>query len=420
MNRNLISIVSIGIITLVLVAWMLMSPTHTDNRAHENEHGETRGDEIVKGSHGGRILQQDEFSLEITIFETGVAPEFRVYAYADNQPLSPELVDLEIELSRLDGTVDRIGFGPQGNFLRGNAAVYEPHSFEVAIKAKHRDKSYRWQYENFEGRTQIGNNMAQELGIRTEAVGPVDITEVRTFTGSVHTDPDSLSRVRPRFPGVVKAIRHGLGDRVKAGDILATVQSNDSLRNYSIKAPISGQIIHRDLQIGEATGDAPLFVIADLSSVWVELDVFNRDLALIQKGQPVSLESLDGKPIRQATIHWISPLAAHATQSARARVVVPNGDGVLRPGQFIRGHVTVATSRVPLGIRMSAIQRFRDFQVVFARFGETYEVRMLQLGRKNTEWAEVLGGIRAGTQYVTENSYLIKADIEKSGASHDH
>ena len=101
-------------------------------------------------------------------------------------------------------------------------------------------------------------------------------------------------------------------------------------------------------------------------------------------------------------------------------MTVPNKEGLFRPGQFIRGHVTIAEHEVALAVRQSALQSFRDFQVVFARFDDTYEVRMLELGRSNQNWAEVLGGIEAGTQYVTKNSYLIKADIEKSGASHDH
>jgi len=76
--------------------------------------------------------------------------------------------------------------------------------------------------------------------------------------------------------------------------------------------------------------------------------------------------------------------------------------------------------KVKLAVRQSGIQAFRDFQVVYAKFGDTYEVRMLELGRRNNVWVEVLGGIDPGTEYVAENSYLIKADIEKSGASHDH
>ena len=258
------------------------------------------------------------------------------------------------------------------------------------------------------------------MGIQTEAVAPLTLIERRTFTGRVQTNPNRLSRVRPRFAGVIKTIDFELGDMVRAGDILATVQSNESLQNYFVKAPIDGQIVKRDLQVGEATGETPLFIIADHSDVWVELDIFVRDLTLIKKGQSVLVETLDGKDQITASIDWVSPLTAHASQSVRARVTVSNKDGALRPGQFIRGHVTIAEHNVALAVRQSAVQRFRDFQVVFARFDDTYEVRMLELGKRNHEWIEVLGGIEPGTQYVTKNSYLIKADIEKSGASHDH
>jgi cobalt-zinc-cadmium efflux system membrane fusion protein len=82
--------------------------------------------------------------------------------------------------------------------------------------------------------------------------------------------------------------------------------------------------------------------------------------------------------------------------------------------------VTVADHDVPLVVRESGLQSFRDFTVVYAQVGETYEVRMLDLGRRDGEFVEVLGGLEQGTVYVTENSFLIKADIEKSGASHDH
>ena len=113
-------------------------------------------------------------------------------------------------------------------------------------------------------------------------------------------------------------------------------------------------------------------------------------------------------------------MTAHASQSVRVRAAINNEEGTFRPGQFIRGHVTVAEHRVALAVRRSALQFFRDFQVVYARFDDIYEVRMLELGRHNSDWIEVLSGLEAGTEYVTENSYLIKADIEKSGASHDH
>jgi cobalt-zinc-cadmium efflux system membrane fusion protein len=225
--------------------------------------------------------------------------------------------------------------------------------------------------------------------------------------------------VRARFPGIVQRLHRSLGDTVQAGDRLATVQSDQSLQDYAIPAPIGGVIVTRNAQVGEATGTEPLFVITDLSEVWAELDVFGSDLPRVRAGQPVEIETFDG--YRAAgTIDWISPLAAHASQSVSARVRLPNPDGALRPGQFVRARVTVSEHDVELAVRQSAVQRWRDFQVVFARFGDTYEVRTLETGRQNREWVEVLNGIEPGTEYVTGNSYLIKADIEKAGASHHH
>ena len=419
-SKNKVSILIIMAITGLLTAWLLL--TEKDVHQHANdEHGhDAEEEEVAKGPHGGRLLSYEDFDLEITIFERGLPPEFRVYAYLDEQAVPVEKVKLDIELKRTGNKVDHIQFKTQQDYLRGNATIYEPHSFEVAVKASYLDKTYSWHYDNFEGRTEIPVGIASEMDIQSEAVGPQTIMDVRTFTGRVQSNPNRLSRVRPRFAGVVKKVRVELGDTVKAGDILATVQSNESLQNYNIKAPIAGLVVKRDIQVGEATGEDPLFVIVDHSDVWVELDIFVRDLAQIKTGQSVLVETLDAKDQVTATIDWVSPLTSHASQSVRARLTVPNKEGVFRPGQFIRGHVTIAEHEVALAVRQSAVQSFRDFQVVFARFDDVYEVRMLELGRRNRDWVEVLGGIDAGTQYVTENSYLIKADIEKSGASHDH
>ncbi len=418
---NKAGILVIIVITVLLAAWLLLADKNSHQHG-DDEHGHegSAEAEVAKGPHGGRLLSSENFELEITIYERGLPPEFRVYAYHDEQALAADKVKLDIELKRTGNKVDFIPFVAQQDYLRGKATIYEPHSFEVLVKASYENKTYSWQYDNFEGRTEIPASIASEMGIQSEAVAPLTIDEKRTFTGRVQTNPNRLSRVRPRFAGVVKAVRFELGDMVRAGDIMATVQSNESLQNYNITAPIDGLIVKRDLQVGEATGDTPLFVIVDHSDVWVELDIFLRDLALIKKGQKVLVETLDGRDQITASIDWVSPLTSHASQSVRARVIVSNKEGILRPGQFIRGHVTIAEHDAALAVRQSALQRFRDFQVVFARFGDTYEVRMLELGRSNHEWVEVLSGIEAGTQYVTKNSYLIKADIEKSGASHDH
>lgn len=390
---------------------------HADEHNHADEHGDA---EIPKGPHGGKWFEHDDFAIELVLYETGVPPEFHVYAYRDGKPLAPGAVDVEVALTRVDGRVDRFTFRPLQDFLRGQGVVYEPHSFDVAISARHAGETYTWHFSSYEGRTRIPAELARAAGIETETAGPATITETLPLTGRVQTDPDRIARVHARFPGVVQDIEARLGERVQAGAILARIQSNESLQTYALRAPIGGVILRRDLQRGMATGDAPLFLIADLSQVWVELDVFARSLGTVRVGQPVRIEGLGAGPDRSGHIDWIAPLAAHASQSVQARVVLDNADGTLRPGQFVRARVAVAEHPVPLAVRQSALQHFRDFRVVFARFGETYEVRMLELGRQNSEWAEVLGGLEAGTEYVTGNSYLIKADVEKSGASHDH
>jgi membrane fusion protein, heavy metal efflux system len=98
----------------------------------------------------------------------------------------------------------------------------------------------------------------------------------------------------------------------------------------------------------------------------------------------------------------------------------PRAAQSFRPGMAVEGSFAVAEAQVPLAVRTRAIQRFRDFEVVYAKVGNTYEVRMLEIGRRTPEWTEVLGGLEPGTEYVTDGAFLIRADIEKSGASHDH
>ena len=123
--------------------------------------------------------------------------------------------------------------------------------------------------------------------------------------------------------------------------------------------------------------------------------------------------------------YWLGELEADTTLESdyillQLWLYPPGADGRWTPGQFIEGRVTIGEMPVALAVPLSALQRFREFDVVFAQVGETYEVRMLTLGRRDTQGVEVLGGLDPGTVFVSENSYLIKADIEKAGASHDH
>ena len=97
MKRHLIAVIAIGIAAGLLVMWQLNTPTDTheshDMHGHEDTHDEHE-EEAARGPHGGRLLTQDDFSLEVTIYETGLPPEFRIYVYHHNQPVDPQVRSL--------------------------------------------------------------------------------------------------------------------------------------------------------------------------------------------------------------------------------------------------------------------------------------------------------------------------------------
>lgn len=424
MIRQLISAV-LALVAVIVTAYWYLGHDHAGEQAlvgHGSDphgHDDHAMPEPPKGPNGGRLLSENNFAVEITIFESGVDPEFRVYAYLQQQSLDPSTVDVTIELERIDGQVDHFDFNVKGNYLRGNGIVSEPHSFVVYVNAQYEGNSYAWQYDSIEGRTQIPADIAAEAGIKTTAAGPGVISEYLPVTGHLVQVPDRQSSVRVAYPGIVKSVSKRIGERVSKGDHLLTIQNSSSLQNYTVTAPISGVILERNVQRGESTDGEVLFVIADLDQLWVELDIFSKDFDKVKTGQTIELDTFSGQKLN-ATIEQLWPTVRANSQSFKAIALLPNTAGDFFPGQRVSGVIHIAEHKVAIAVPHAAIQSFRDFKVVFARFDDSYEVRMLELGRADDENVEVLGGIKPGTEYVTENSYLIKADIEKDGASHDH
>jgi len=385
----------------------------------EHEEGEEHADEAATGPNGGRLLEDEGFTLELAIYESGVPPEFHAWASLDGTPLPPAEVELTVELARLGGVVDRIDFSPQEELLRGNQVVEEPHSFDVTVTARHAGREYEFTYESHEGRVEIPADVARAAGIGASPAGPGTIREELMLYGAIAADATRVRDVGARFPGVIRSVAVEVGDSVSAGETLATIEANDSLQTYAVTAPIAGTITSRHAAAGETTHEEGLFAITDFGSVWAELDVFARDRPRIVTGLPVTVTAAGGVTAGGA-IAYLAPSGDRATQSIAARVVLDNGDGRWTIGQFVEGRVTIGETPVELVVPLSALQRFRDFDVVFAQVGEAYEVRMLSLGRRDSRAVEVLDGLDPGAVIVTENSYLIKADIEKAGASHDH
>jgi membrane fusion protein, heavy metal efflux system len=376
--------------------------------------------EYERGPHRGRMLRDGNFALEVTIFETGVPPQYRLYAYRDDKPIPASEVRAGVTLSRLDGEVNNFAFTAQDDALVGDGTVTEPHSFDVVVTAENAGKSHRWTYDSYEGRTTMPAAIAEAAGVRIESAGPAVILDRVRLLGRVAMNANRFAEVRARFPGPVREVRVNAGEKVSAGQTLAIVENRDSLRTFAVAAPFAGVVLARNTNLGDVAGDEPLFEIADLSTLWVEFNAFEADAQRIAAGQSVVIKATTGELTADSKIERLLPLASSASQSVIVRASLPNPEGRWRPGMAVEGAITVAEQQVPLAVKRIGLQRFRDFTVVFAQIKDTYEVRMLELGAQDDEFIEVLGGLKPGTAYVTEQSFLIKADIEKSGASHDH
>jgi cobalt-zinc-cadmium efflux system membrane fusion protein len=364
------------------------------------------------------MLVDGQFAIELAIFETGVPPEFHAWPTLAGKPLPLDQVDLAVQLTRLN-KVEQFTFTPQGAYLRADHVVHEPHSFQVKITATHEGKAHEWSYDSFEGRTTIAPDIANTAGIRTETAGPAKLVQTLTLYGRIVPDPAHQRQVTARYPGLLRTVHKQLGERVQAGDALAQIESDESLRTYTLTAPIGGIITARDANPGEQSGSRALFTIIDPSSVWAELSVFPRDRGRVQPGAAVRVKANDSDVTAEGKVDRVDVLAG-PNQAVTARVTLKNTNGEFVSGSFVTAAVAVGERTAPLAVKRSGLQPFRDFMVVYEQVGDTYEVRMLELGEEAGDWVEVLGGLEPGATYVTDNSYVIKADIEKSGASHDH
>lgn len=198
-------------------------------------------------------------------------------------------------------------------------------------------------------------------------------------------------------------------------------QKNNRITDYPIISPITGKIIEKHLNLGEyVDAQADAFVIADLSSVWVSIVVYAADLKNIRQGQTVVVRSEDLDLEAKGRVAYIGALVGEETRTATATVEMPNPEGLWLPGLFVSVAVAQDQFEVPLAVPVDAIQILKEDKVVFVREGDALEARPVTLGRTDGKMSEITGGLTLGETYVAKNSFLVKADIEKAGAAHEH
>lgn len=265
--------------------------------------------------------------------------------------------------------------------------------------------------------TTIASEVAQRYGVVTAPAAAGVIRDEHEVQGLLTTVEGRHARIVARFPGPITAVRVGVGDDVARGQTLALVESNVSLSVYAITSPLAGTVLARHASAGDLAAEGPLFEIADLSTLWVDLHLFGADAQHITPGLPVVVTRLSDGVTAATSLDRVLLGTATASQSTVARATLANADGRWRPGAAVRARVTVSETAVALRVPLAAVQQADGQDVVYVREGDRYTSRPITLGARDGVNVAVTAGLQVGEAVVVEQSYLIKADIGKAGVA---
>ncbi len=342
----------------------------------------------------------------------------------------------------------------------------------------------------------------EEFGIAVRVAGAGSLHAYVESPGEIGVNADRLAHIVPRVRGVVQDVKKTLGDQVRAGELMAVLQSREladakatflaargrlelaeanydreeglwkknistereyleakqvvaeahislhaaeqklyafgfsaeyvealprdpkeGLTRYQIVSPFGGTVIEKHITLGEMLeADTQAFIVADLSSVWVNLNIYQKDMGRIHKGQSVIIAAGHDQLESVGEISYVGAMVGEQTRTALARVVIGNEAGAWRPGMFVSARIAVESFDVTLRIERSALQTIDGETSVFVREGGAFEARPVTVGRSDQESVEVISGIKAGEEYVAEGGFTLKAQLAKGsfGDGHNH
>ncbi|TET36520.1 MAG: efflux RND transporter periplasmic adaptor subunit [Planctomycetota bacterium] len=199
----------------------------------------------------------------------------------------------------------------------------------------------------------------------------------------------------------------------------------EHLTQVALKAPIAGVVTDRHMTLGErVTDETDVFTIVDLSTVWVNLSVFQRDLDSVRKNQKVTIRAQYSDERASGVISMITPFVSESTRTATARIVISN-DGRWRPGTFVTGNISISEENLGLIVPKKAVQTFEGKKVIFIEEGPgVFEMATVQTGRSDSLNIEITSGLESGARYVAKGAFELKAKIltstMDSHAGHGH
>lgn len=340
----------------------------------------------------------------------------------------------------------------------------------------------------------------KELGIEVAAAQSGSLKTQLSLTGTMSVNTDRFVRIVSRIPGVVREVRKNVGEMVRAGEVMAVIDSREladakgaylaaterltltadtfqrekdlwekkispaedylkakqahaearielrlakqklialgfsepalkqlmsepeaSLTRYEIVAPLAGTVIEKRLNVGEfVKDDNEVFNVADLRTVWVNLNVPPADLHFVEKGQRVQIAAGAHLPEVEGRISYIGAVVVENTRTVPVRAELPNPDGRWRPGLFVTARLTTKETTASVLIPKAAIQTIENKPTVFVQTQEGFEARPVTLGQSSETHTEITAGLAIGERYAATETFVLKADLGKSEAEHQH
>ena len=288
------------------------------------------------------------------------------------------------------------------------------------------DHEHPGEHSDEEGELTGAPQFIKMAGITVAKASRGKISKDLDLWGEIGFDEDRVVHISPRFSGIIKEVNYRVGEYVKAGSVVATIESNQSMTQYSLKAPISGRIIKKHAVPGEHVSESEsIYILADLSVVWANLAVYPKDASKVRIGQKVTVKAMDTGDSIQGVIQYISPVMDSQTRSITARVVLPNNNSIWRPGTFIKAQIRTVSEKDGLIVDKNAVQLLDGREVVFISHEPgVFKPVDIRVGESDSRKTLILDGLHEGDNYVANGAFELKAKIVTSSfdahAGHGH
>jgi membrane fusion protein, heavy metal efflux system len=268
-------------------------------------------------------------------------------------------------------------------------------------------------YENARRTSAAEVKFAQATYDRTKVLYEKTITAGKNLQAAEHdlevAKASAESSVAGTRSALTAARRHLLILGLKQSDIDALKNKPDSPVLFSLTSPITGIVVERNATIGATVGsDANVFKIIDLSRVWIDANVFEKDLERVRRGQEVKVlvTAFPGSSFSGRVI-LINSVVDPETRSVKVRTEVPNPDGRLKPDMFANVAIITDLHRASISIPQSAVLNDGGKTVVFVAEGSGYKKRQVTAGIQSNDRVEIIDGLNAGDKVVVKGNYLL-------------